>query len=272
MFTRNQILRAEGDGGGTGTTPAWYGAETNKAIVEANGFKSVDDVIKWGENAQKLIGHERAGRTVVLPKDDKDVDGIKAFRSKLGVPEDVKGYAVPESLKESLKDDPLVPLFMQAALEEGVPAKAFGGLLTKVMAAADKLRTDADGTAKTKSEAELAALKGEWGDKFNANAELARRYVKELGMDDADLGAIEGALGTTKFLKLFHAGGTKLGEASGAGGGAQGGGGNVTQEQAAAKINEARTQRIANQMTDAQYLEIANKYGPIAYPEPKVAA
>lgn len=268
MFTRNQILKAEGDGGGTGSTPPWYGSDANKAVVEQNGFKSVDDVIQWGTNAQKLIGLDRAGRTVVLPKDDKDLDGIKAFRSKIGVPEKVDGYKAPDSMK----NDPLWGPAADLALKHGIPASAFDGFINGIMAAATEMQTKSGGEAKTAAEKALNDLKGEWGDKFNANAELARRYVKTLGIEDADLGAIEGALGTTKFLKMFHAGGTKLGEAGGAGGGNEGGGGGITKDQAVAKLNDARAQRVENKLTDAQFQEIAGKYGPIAYPEPKVAA
>jgi hypothetical protein len=272
MFHRNRILRAEVDGGGGGgggaPTPLWYGDEAHKPVVEAKGFNGPGDVINWGVNLEKLLGAEKAGRTVVLPKDDKDADGIKAFRAKIGVPEKVDGYKV----HEKLKDDPMLPAAQAAALKHGIPASAFEGFIADVIGAFTELDTTSTATAKAASEKEVLALRGEWGDKFDANAEMGRRFLKTLGVTDDQAKSIEEAIGTTSFLKMFHAGGTKLGELPGAGGGAEGGGGGVTREQAIAKLAEARTQRLENKLTDKQYEELALKYGPIAHPEPKAAA
>jgi hypothetical protein len=277
MFEPNRVLRDKdagagagaGAGGGGGATPPWYGDDAHKGLVETKGFKGVGDVITWGTNLEKLIGADKAGRTVVLPKDANDADGIKAFRAKIGVPEKVDGYKSPGD--KFKVDDPMWAPVTAAALKHGISVDAFGGFIPDVLAAMDAIIEKQNSEAKKASDAALTALKGEWGDKFDANAEIGRRYVKALGLEDSDLAAIEGALGTSKFLKVFHAGGVKLGEAGGAGGGAEGGSGGVTKEQAQAKLDEARLARLDNKLTDVAYMAIVDKYGPIAHPTPKAA-
>src|SRR5262245_744719 len=103
---------------------AWHG-DGLKDYVGTKGWKTADDVISGYQNLEKLPGLQAAGRTIVLPKDDADVDGIKAFRAKLGVPEKVDGYTVPAKFKDTLKDDKLLPHVSAAALKHGIPAKAF---------------------------------------------------------------------------------------------------------------------------------------------------
>jgi hypothetical protein len=249
--------------GANGAAPPWYGSDTNKAVVETKGFKSVDDVFTWGAHTEKLFGLEKAGRTVVLPKDDKDADGIKAFRAKIGVPEKVEGYKTPEPLK----DDPLWAPAAAAALEAGIPAAAFDGFLSKVLAAAGEHNAKSAEQAKAASEKAVAELKGEWGDKFDAHAELARRLVRGAGIADAELAAMEGALGTAKFLKMFHALSSQIGEHAGAGDGAGAGGGQrLTQTEARQKLAALDEQRIAGKVDDKTFAAETARLGPIAYP------
>lgn len=250
--------QGKGGGGGTGDTPApWYGSNPEtKAYVEAKGFKDGESAIGSYRNLETLIGADKAGRTVVLPKDEKDADGIKAYRSKIGVPDKPEGYAVPEGLK----DDPVWPLATSAALKHGLPAKEFASFLGDFLAGVKQRNADAETKAKTESETELAALNAEWGDKAAANSELARRVVRAGGIDEADLSKMETALGTTKFLKMFHALGTKLGEpgATGTDGGA---GGNVADAQA--KLNDLRQRRMDNKISDVEFAKEADRLGRI---------
>ncbi|MET0659134.1 MAG: hypothetical protein ABW110_13365, partial [Steroidobacteraceae bacterium] len=113
MWKRHRLQQANlennGGGGGDGGQAAaaaaaaaagaaanqpWF-PEAHKSLVETKGFKSVEDVFNWGINAEKLIGLDRAGRTVVLPKDEADVEGRKAYYAKIGVPESADKYELP---------------------------------------------------------------------------------------------------------------------------------------------------------------------------------
>lgn len=270
MYRTNRLTMApdgSGGAGGGGGAPAWYGNEANKSMVEAKGFKSVDDVFAWGTNAEKLIGLEKAGRTVVMPKDDNDAEGIKSFRQKLGVPDKIDGYATPDALKE----DPIWGHATAAAMKHGIPAKAFDAFIADVLGAAKSHNEKLDADLKAAHDKQAADVKAKHGDKFDAKVELGRRAAKGFGFDDAKLDAWAKAIGSTDMLEFFIALGDKMGEPKAAGGGNEGGGAGLTQEQAAAKLKQLNADRVAGKVSDAEFQRESQKLGPLAYPEQKVA-
>jgi hypothetical protein len=77
---------------------AWYDAFENpevKTWTAAKGFKDPAAVAESAYNLEKLIGFDKAGRTLVVPKDDATPDEMRAFHAKLGVPETPDGYKLP---------------------------------------------------------------------------------------------------------------------------------------------------------------------------------
>jgi hypothetical protein len=239
---------------------AWYGSDANKAVVEAKQFKGVDDVFTWATNAEKLIGAERAGRTVVLPKDDKDAEGIKAFRAKLGVPESADKYELP--VPEG-QDGGFAKLASNWFHEAGVPKSAAQVIAKQWNDHIANYLKEAEATEQAESGKQLDSLKGEWGDKFDTNSEHARRFMKASGWDDAKIARYEATFGTADMLKTFQALGAKMGEAGFVSGDGQGSGG-VSPQQAKEKLNEARLQRIDGKLTDKQWQEAFDKYGALA--------
>jgi hypothetical protein len=77
---------------------AWYDGFENaevKTWTAAKGFKDPAAVAESAYNLEKLIGFDKAGRTLVVPKDDATPDEMRAFHAKLGVPETPDGYKLP---------------------------------------------------------------------------------------------------------------------------------------------------------------------------------
>ncbi len=262
--------------------PAWYG-DTHKDYVGAKGWKTADDVITSNQNLEKLLGADKAGRTVVLPKDDADADGIKAFRAKLGVPEKVDGYALPAKFKDALKDDKLVPHVAAAALKHGIPAKAFEGFLGDVLEQAGVLGKAADDEADNNATAALDALKAKHGDQYDAKVELGRRLIGQ-AFTDADGKPLAGEALTAKVdalmrgqftaadaIGMFIALGEKVGEPGVGGGQNLGGRGSMTQEAAKAALDELRTKRLENKISEADYLAENERLGKLAYPGMRAA-
>lgn len=263
MFNRvGKILRAEGDGGGGGSTPpAWFG-DANKEYVTGKGWKTGDDAVQSYRNLETLVGADKAGRTVIMPKDDKDADGIKAFRAKLGVPDKADGYKVPDSLK----DDPLLPAITAAAHKHGIPGSAYDGFVGDVLAALKDFDTKSANDATAASERALGELKTKHGAQYDAKVELGRRVVQSLGVKPEVLNKIEAAIGTSDMMSLFIDLGAKLGEAGGGGDAGKGGGSNLTAEAAQQKIDELRQKRLKNEISQEKYLEELDRLGPIASP------
>jgi len=203
---------------------------------------------------ERLIGHEKAGRTVVLPKDDADIEGRKAFLSKLGVPETPEGYKLP--LPEGQTDDGFAKTAAKWFHEAGVPPKSAELISSKWNEFIGTEIKAQEQLEKQQSEAALQSLQSEWGHQFDERAELGRRGLREIGtqagLGDEDLKKLESAIGTDKMLKMFW----KLGETTKEGGFA--GGNNpgqfgTTKAQAQEQINEITAKRMSGEITDYQW-------------------
>ena len=246
----------------------WFGdlsdaPELNEWVTN-KGYENPKSALESAFNLEKLLGADKAGRTIVLPKDDKDEEGMKAFRAKLGVPDAPDGYElpVPEGDSEEFAKT-AAAWFHEAGVPKAAAAKIaenwnkyFGELVQKQQQE-DTLR----------SEKALNDLRSEWGDSFDERSEHGRRGFKILGvkagLDENDLNAVEQSLGTAKMLKLFHQIGETMKESDFAGGD----GGNrfsMTPAEAQQRLDDARKKRLAGDITEAQFMEAQDKYGLIA--------
>lgn len=151
-------------------------------------------------NAEKLIGLDRAGRTVALPKDDAPKEEWDTFHAKLGRPADVKGYKVPEALK----DDPVAAAFLDMAHKSGYTQKHLDPVFEFVGQQTQALAAQAEQQREQKAQADVQALQQEWGDQFQLRTEAARRARRELGLSDEQGIALEQALGVKSAADLFY--------------------------------------------------------------------
>jgi hypothetical protein len=188
---------------------AWYAALPDDGIrrwAQAKGWKDPLAAVESNYNLERLIGLDRAGRTVVLPREDAPPEEVQAFRSRLGVPESAEGYALP--LPEGAP-----PEFARNAAqwmhEAGVPAKAAAQLAQRWNAHVAESQAAADQAYQVESHAQVAVLKSEWGSGFDANAEHARRAALHFlpGEDAAaraqQMDKVERALGSAEFLRFM---------------------------------------------------------------------
>lgn len=245
---------------GEGSNAPWFGeiiANEKDAefanYVKGKNYPTPRDALYGHYSAERMVGLDKAGRTVVLPKDDKDVEGIKAFNTKIGVPETPEGYklAVPQG-----EDGAFAKSVAEAFHKNGVPAKAAEGIATwwnEFMTNEVKRGQAAD---EAKSVQQLEALRAEWGQGFDTKAEFGRRglaaVAKEAGLDDADMRKLETTLGTAKMLKMFNKIGEAGGEAGFAGGEGGGSGSNfrISPEAAQQQIDTIRADRAAGKIND----------------------
>ena len=226
----------------------WYKSEA-KDYVSNKGWKSPDEVIGSYQSLESLYGADKAGRTVILPKDDKDLEGIKAFRAKLGVPESADKYELPAPQGQGGGD-----LIKEASIwfhEAGIPKPAAQKITERWNAHIEKLVKDKELADQVESRAQLEKLQQEWGQEFEVKAEYARRFLKAAGWDDAKMALYESTFGTATMLKDFFQWGSKVGEPGFASGQQQNFAPNKSQVMA--KMKELRDLRIANQITDKEF-------------------
>ena len=205
-----------------------------KSYAQGRGWQDINAVVQSYREAEKLMGvpHDQIVR---LPSKPDDADAWNKFYAKLGRPESIDKYElkVPDGTDEQFKENMRKWMF-----DSGLPPQKAQQLFDNMTKFEQDLIKKETELAQQKSQAELDALKTELGTKYAAHEEMARRAVKEFGIDQEKLNAIEQALGTSTFIKMFANIGAKLMEHEFHDGGSGDKTGiGMTAEQAAAKIN-----------------------------------
>lgn len=238
---------------GQGQTPSgWWDTFKDPATKEfaANKkYESPEMLANSYKNLETLYGAEKAGRTIMTPKDDADVEGWKAIGAKLGVPENPADYKLPVPEGE----DPAFSLEMSGLMKESNIPPVLARQLAEKWNAKMAAVTAA---AKQAADADMSALKGEWGPKYQENEAIAKQgfaaFAEKFGIkgDDAAVRA-EAAFGTANFMKMFHGWGLANSEAGFAGSGKDPGaiGGSDTKG-GAAPLNASRAMEEINSITD----------------------
>ena len=226
----------------------WYSGMANadvKTWVEAKGFKDPHAVAESAYNLEKLIGFDRAGRTVVLPKDDASADEVKAFRARLGVPDSPDGYKLPVPQGQSDAFAKVASAWMHEAgltpKQAEIIAAKFNEYGTAAMA---KQAADFDAAG----QAEISSLRTEWGAAFDQQTAVAKRAAAQFIPGDAaargeTLTKIERAIGAGAMLKLFAAIGAGLGEHKMVQNGESGAVGVLTPAQARSRIDALKSDK-----------------------------
>lgn len=230
----------------------WY-PDTEKDYVANKGWKGPADVVGSYKSLETLVGADKAGRTIVLPKDEKDAEGIKAFRAKLGVPEAADKYELPAPPGEGGPN-----LIKEASgwfLEAGIPKAAAQGIVQKWNTHMESLIKAQETEAQNQSARDVETLRGEWGANFDANAEFARRFLTAAGWDDAKMAKYERAFGSATMLKDFFQWGKAVAEPGFSTGGNEGGNTfSPDKQRIQSQIQELTQKRIANQITQPDFL------------------
>jgi hypothetical protein len=226
-----------GDGGAGGAAPQdWTTGfpDEIRGVIQTKGWKNPGDVISSYSNLERLLGADKAGRGVVLPKDDAPADEWAQFYQRLGRPESVDGYKLP--LPEG-DTGAFAKTASQWFHEAGLTTKQAETLAAKWNEYAGGTMQQQQAQFEQQAALDLQDLQKTWGDKFDANAELARRARREAGLTDDEGLAIERALGLKKAAEVFAFLGKQFAEAPMKGGEGSGRGSfGATPEDAKARI------------------------------------
>jgi hypothetical protein len=129
---------------------------TNPTLQQTKGIRSMASQLV---NAQKKIGQFTSGRDfAILPNETSDETEIAEYHQKIGVPKDVAGYGIAESIPEGMaKDEKFIEHMGNTLLNAGTPApvakKIMAGYLEYIQqtakAALDQEALDNDAANKT---------------------------------------------------------------------------------------------------------------------------
>lgn len=223
----------------------------------ATKYKTADDFFKGVDWMNQTIGKKNVVQGIELPGEDAKPEDWDAFYNGLGRPEKPDGYELPE-----LKDIPegfVLPedkqYWANMAHKHGLTKKQAAGLFSEFMQdMSERYKSALEGSASAMVEAakkrmqeSADALKGEWGDDFGANLNLAKRAAEHLGiLDSLDQ---SGAGNDPAVLKLAAELGKMLGEDNMRRGDPSGGG--MTKEEALAKITAIKASPEYNSFNPA---------------------
>ena len=186
----------------TATPPApggeWYAslAPENLAVVKSKGWDKLPgpaEVLSVALGSYRTLEStftaDKQGRTLVIPKEDATPEEVAAFQVKLGRPEKVDGYKVPDVFK----DDAVATGFAKVAFDAGMSAKQFDATMAYVAAQGDALaKANADAFTAAVTTA-VGKLRGEWGQGYQRNMDAATKVTQRLGWEPDTIDALAAA-------------------------------------------------------------------------------
>lgn len=256
-----------------GSTPAnspFYDGFQNadiKAWTANKGFENPEVAMTSYQNLEKLMGHDRAGRTVVLPGDDASPEDRAAFLSKLGRPDKPDGYEMP---KEGV-DEGFVKWAKDSFHDAGLTSKQAKALTDKWQEFVGTRTEATQQESQSRFAGETDRLRKEWGAAFDEKVKVVDRAAAQFGLDSESLTALRNAWGPHKAMTFFERIGSGLGDSEFiTGQGQKSFSGAMTPTQASGRIKELQrdnsfvTKYVAGDVGARSEMERLHKW---AYPE-----
>lgn len=184
----------------------WYGQIDSElaGYADNKGWKTAQDALTGYRNLEKLLGADRAGNTLVRPKDD-DAEAWKEFFGKIGRPDNKDGYDIQG-------DGDFVEWFKSEALETGLTKAQANRLYESFNEAALAKQETQQQQSEAEKQADVAALKKDYGLAYDANMKIAAKAAKRFGFDQDSIDKMESVIGTKSVLEKFVQIGKAMGE------------------------------------------------------------
>jgi hypothetical protein len=183
--------------------------EVTTGYAQNKGWDNPAKAIDSYRNLEKLLGADRAGNTVILPKADADAKEWGALYDRMGRPADAKGYNVP--MPEG--GDPKVHEMSMAKFHELGLTKAQGEQLATWYNGITAEAMGAQAAQKAQDfQVQDQALKSEWGAAYTQNLAQAQQGVRALGLDAATIDKLSDALGHKATMAMLQKIGSGLKE------------------------------------------------------------
>ena len=228
---------ATGGAVGASNDNAWDSGfdETTRAYIGNKGWQNPSDILNSYRNLEKFSGGSK--NLIELPGHDADADAMSTFYNKIGRPESPDNYnfTLPDA-----GDEELFNWFRQTAHETGLTDTQAAQLFNKWEELSTSRVNEIQQNALQSAESDIASLKKEWGQGFDAQIQSGRRAVEAIGLSEDQLTEYESKLGTAEMLKLFATLGSKMGEDSFEDGGRSGGSFGLTPAAAQAQLSDLR--------------------------------
>ena len=160
-------------------------------------YKSVEEAIKGLVNATKLIGRDK----VPVPKPDAPKEEWDAFYQAIGRPDTPDGYEI----QYEGADEEILNSFKQAAHEAGLTPQQVQKIADFWKQTEGQLVEKYEQLAQQQQMQTVQQLQKEWGSKFNAELDTAKKAVRALCDDETIQLLNSTGLGNdVRIVKLFN--------------------------------------------------------------------
>lgn len=189
----------------------WYGEIEDTSLGEwaqNKGFKTPADAFKSYRKLEQFMGADKAGRGVVIPKENSDPSEWESFYTSIGRP------ANPTEYDLSGEDGDFKTQMSQLMFDSGIPkasAQKLADAWNQYVAGQEKL---AEEQAETDYYNQEATLRKEWGGAFDRMVEECKTNYRQFGITDEQIDGLQKVLGFDGAMKFVHGIGQKVGEDS----------------------------------------------------------
>jgi hypothetical protein len=167
------------NGGSASTVQNWREGFDGELGEFASRFASVKDV------TQAALDLRKANSSMIrVPSEGAKPEEIKAFHSKIGVPEKAADYKFDLGREPTDTDKVVIGKVADVFHAHGVPAAAATAVSKAVADLAAAQMAEEDRVAKANRETADAALKKDWGADTDRNIQVAKRAVEVYGGDE----------------------------------------------------------------------------------------
>ncbi len=182
----------------------WVGAlpEDLRRVADAKGWREPADALRSYKHLEELLGADKSGRGLIMPRDENDREGYARLYAALGRPETADGYELGALLADRELDSDFMGTMAGAMHEAGLSkvqahklASAWQEQLERfVTVQALKYQNEKEEVCRTLSPARL---------------ETARRGFRFCGVSREAAAELEQALGPREAVEVF----ARIGEA-----------------------------------------------------------
>lgn len=181
--------------------------ETTVGYVQNKGWSDPKQVLEGYRNLEKLLGADKAGNAVVVPRLDADAKEWAPIWDRLGRPPAADGYARLEG------GDPELQNNMYSKFHELGLTKTQGEAVANWIAELGAQDTQqSQQQAQARFQEEDMAVRQEWGAAYNQNIAQAQAAARGLGLDAETIDKLSEAMGHRATLNLLQRIGSRMGE------------------------------------------------------------
>ena len=196
------------------TSDGWLSAVSDPDLKEwatSKGMQNAtpDNVLGSYRNLEKLMGADKAGRTVVLAGDDASDAERNAFYSKLGRPDTADGYEInpPEG-----EDGSFAKWASETFHGLGLSKKQAAGIAEAWEARRAETIASHENEKTVTAESAVSALKKEWGAAYDLKVAGIDIAAAKLGFTTPILKGLRAGLGTVEAMKFIDSLNSKMGD------------------------------------------------------------